>query len=555
VLGWRAFQDARRLRAHAVQLLQLSPRLAHARPDRRAPWNATGQAGWLTRVVMQSPLTDLLSAWLPAQRWFAGSGAAISKIEITSDLQLAAGDPELRHLMADVWLGQDRVGYQVLVGLRAYVPAALTPARIGQVPDGRIAYDGAADPELTTVLLRLIAAGRGAGPLLFEREPGAVIDENAPGRTIPALASNTSVVFGDKAILKLLRRPFAGLHPDLEVPGALARNGSKLVAAPLGWIEMQGPMEPQGWMETQGSIETAVRGQSTPVAIPAQATTAPSTPPPSSDIPSSDVPSTAVQAGGTDRLVLAILSVFFRDSRDGWSLATASLHAADPDFSDQALRLGQATARLHAELAAAFGTSALSKPALAEMVDAMETELTQAIGIVPELREHERAVRACYATLAEPGTDLAIQRIHGDYHLAQVLGTADGWVVLDFEGEPSVPLARRRAFAPAMRDVAGMLRSFDYAARHEVLRHPGDRRLADAAPGWVRGCRDAFFAGYTDIAGSDPTRPRPGEDPGSSSPLLRALILQKAVYEAVYEARHRPDWLPIPLAAIAEASR
>ena len=106
-----------------------------------------------------------------------------------------------------------------------------------------------------------------------------------------------------------------------------------------------------------------------------------------------------------------------------------------------------------------------------------------------------------------------------------------------------------------MRDVAGMLRSFDYAARHEVLSQPGDGRLTDAAPRWVRGCRDAFCAGYADIAGSDPARPRPGGDPGSSSPLLRALILQKAVYEAVYEARHRPDWLPIPLAAIAEASR
>jgi maltokinase len=91
-----------------------------------------------------------------------------------------------------------------------------------------------------------------------------------------------------------------------------------------------------------------------------------------------------------------------------------------------------------------------------------------------------------------------------------------------------------------------MLRSFDYAARHEALRHPGDQRLADVATGWVRRCQDAFCAGYADIMGSDPR---------TSGPLLRALTLQKAVYEAVYEARHRPDWLPIPLAAIAEASR
>ena len=471
---------------------------------------------------MQSPLTDLLSAWLPAQRWFAGGGAGISKIEVTSDLQLAAGDPELRHLLVDVWLGQDRVSYQVLAGLRAELPAALAAALIGQLPDGRIAYDGAADPELTSVLLHGIAAGRRVGPLRFEREPGAVIDEIAPGRTLPALASNTSVVFGDEAILKLLRRPFAGHHPDLEVPAALARNGSKLVAAPLGWIEMQDS------------------GQSMPVATP---------------VSSAPVPSAAAATESADAAVLAILSVFFRNASDGWSLATSSLHAAEPSFADQALRLGEATARLHAELAGAFGTSALSRPALASMVDAMETELTQAIEVVPELREYEQAVGASYAALTEPGTDIVVQRIHGDYHLAQVLGTADGWVVLDFEGEPSVPMARRRAFAPALRDVAGMLRSFDYAARHEVLRHPEDRCLADAAPGWVRRCRDAFCSGYADIMGTDPMRPRPGGEPGPGSPLLRALILQKAVYEAVYEARHRPDWLPIPLAAIAEASR
>ena len=128
-----------------------------------------------------------------------------------------------------------------------------------------------------------------------------------------------------------------------------------------------------------------------------------------------------------------------------------------------------------------------------------------------------------------------------------MLGTDGGWVVLDFEGEPSVPLARRRAFAPALRDVAGMLRSFDYAGqarrRCGIRTTGGSRRWPRTGCGR---CQDAFCAGYADIMGSRPE---------TSGPLLRALTLQKAVYEAVYEARHRPDWLPIPLAAIAEASR
>jgi maltokinase len=465
--------------------------------------------------MTQGVLADLLSQWLPAQRWFAGSGSRVRQVEITSDVQLAAGDPELRHLMVDALVGNERVSYQVLTGLRAELPPALAGASIGAMPDGRIAYDGAADPELTAVLLRGIVAQRSVGPLRFGTEPGAIIDQSAPGRALPALASNTSVVFGEAAILKLLRRPFAGHHPDLEVPSALARNGSKLVAAPLGWIEM----------------------------------------------PPSGQPAPA-QASDAAPVVLAILSVFFPRSSDGWSLATASLrsarqhsvgqHGPIPDFSAEARLLGEATARLHTELAGAFGTSVLSRFALTELIEAMATELTQATGVVPQLREHEAAIRACYAALAEPGTEVAVQRIHGDYHLAQVLSTDGGWIVLDFEGEPSVPLARRRAFAPALRDVAGMLRSFDYAARHEALRHPDDKRLAEVASAWVSRCQDAFCSGYAQIMGSDT---RTGGQLGSRSPLLRALILSKAVYEAVYEARHRPDWLPIPLAAIAEASR
>ena len=469
--------------------------------------------------MTQKPLANLLAAWLPAQRWFAGSGSEVGRIDIKSQVTLADQEPGLVHLMVDAWVGSKPVTYQVPVGIRASLPAALTAARIGALPDGRIAYDAAADQELTAILLNRIAAGRDAGPLRFGTEPGAAIDVSAPARALPPLASNTSIVFGNQAILKLLRRPFVGHHPDLEVPGALAQRGSKLVAAPLGWIELTGS------------------GQRTPVAgNTAVADTAQESP---------------VRITDSDSSVLAILSVFFADSADGWSLATASLHEPEPDFEGEARLLGEATARLHAELAAAFGSSALSAAALADLVEAMTTELTEAVRVVPELREHEDAVRARYARLTEPGNEFTVQRIHGDYHLAQVLGTdgagtARRWVVLDFEGEPSVPLARRRAFAPPLRDVAGMLRSFDYAARHEALRHPDDPHLAAVATAWVRQCQDAFCAGYADIMGSDPR---------TSGPLLRALTLQKAVYEAVYEARHRPDWLPIPLAAIAEASR
>ena len=468
--------------------------------------------------MSNSSLTDLLANWLPSQRWFAGGGATIDDLEIGSDVQLTDGDPELRHLVVEVTVAGETSSYQVLAGLTSELAPELARGRIGVLADGRTAYDGALDPQLTSVLLRGIAAGRQAGPIRFAAQDSAGIDTEATGRTLPALQSNTGVVFGNRAILKLLRRPSLGGHPDLEIPATLARAGSQLIAAPLGWVELH----------------------------PADATPADATP-----------------AGNHDSTVLAILSEFYPNSTDGWSLATASLHSANPDFTVEAELLGEATAQLHAELAAAFGTAAMGKAAIGQLTDQLAADLAKAIAIVPGLAEHETAILACYAGLAESTDDLPIQRIHGDYHLGQVLGIdpqergvtggrppgpaqqsprVTRWVILDFEGEPLVPLAQRRAFAPAMRDVAGMLRSFDYAARHQLLNDPGNQRLASVAQDWVSRCQDAFCTGYGAASGADPR---------ASGPLLRALTLSKAVYEAVYETRHRPGWLPIPLQAIA----
>jgi len=121
--------------------------------------------------------------------------------------------------------------------------------------------------------------------------------------------------------------------------------------------------------------------------------------------------------------------------------------------------------------------------------------------------------------------------------------TQTGWVVLDFEGEPASPLAQRRARSSPLRDVAGMLRSFDYAARHQLVSHPEAVSQAAKAADWVRRNSDAFCAGYAAAGGLDPAQ---------NSVVLRAMLLDKAVYEVIYEARNRPTWVPIPLESIAE---
>jgi maltokinase len=441
-------------------------------------------------VLSARLLTGLLMAWLPGQRWFAG-GEQITDVDLTSDVQLASGDPEFRHLMVRAWMAGTAVTYQVPVGLRADLPPELDSALIGRVADGRYAYDALHDPELTRLLLLGIAEGQRTGPIRFMAEPHAVISDRLHGRRLPADQSNTSVVFGDQAILKVIRRPHAGRHPDLEISAALTGRGSTIVPALLGWIEHTGDSEP---------------------------------------------------------MALAIMSQYLPGATTAWDLATANVAAGETGFATQAWAIGETTAVMHAQLAQEFGTETLSPQTLAGIVAVMNADLDAAMIAVPELRRYEANLRSCYRELEQTDGGLLAQRIHGDYHLGQVLSADDRWVVIDFEGEPAVPLARRQAFAPALRDLAGMLRSFDYASRQPFM-YGTVQRLSDdvtrkKAQSWARACQDAFCAGYTSAGGADLRQ---------SSHLLKAFLMQKAVYEAVYEARHRPSWIQIPMSAITEA--
>jgi len=167
----------------------------------------------------------------------------------------------------------------------------------------------------------------------------------------------------------------------------------------------------------------------------------------------------------------------------------------------------------------------------------MFRKLDLAIAAVPELAKYADMISGTFSELAKVKGPIQVQRVHGDYHLGQVLRTETGWVVLDFEGEPATPLAQRRARSSPLRDVAGMLRSFDYAAGSWEQAHPG----RSAAP-WAAAAREAFLDGYAQAS---------GRDPRADAALLEALEVDKALYEVVYEARNRPTWLTIPTTAIA----
>jgi maltokinase len=461
--------------------------------------------------VAPPELADLLAHWLPAQRWFAGKGRSF----VVQDVS-ALGILTERPWRSDLWLVRvhyDDDGaietYQVPLVRRPEPADQVSHVLVGETPDpdygGRSWwYDALHDKEVTGAWVAGIAGSRRDGALEFV--PGPAPEElplDSTSLVITGEQSNTSLVFDDAAILKVFRRVYPGHNPDIEVHQALGalEDGSRHIAKLFGYVSAH-------WTGADGAAE---------------------------------------------RADLAMLQEFFRTATDGWELAKISvrdlyaegdLHASEVggDFAGEAYRLGQATAEVHADLARALPTGMLTGAELAAFAEQMAHRLDAALPTVPQLEPYAPALRAAFAALGTHAAGVPVQRVHGDFHLGQVLRTSHRWVVLDFEGEPAKPLSERTGLDSVVRDLAGMLRSFDYAARHLLADHPSEPQLSYRAEEWALRNREAFLDGYTEAGGPDPR---------ADKVLLRAYEADKAVYEAVYEARNRPSWLPIPLASLA----
>ncbi|MFD3839701.1 phosphotransferase [Streptomyces sp. NPDC058642] len=437
-----------------------------------------------TSPALLASLDPLLREWLPRQRWFAGKGRPVTGFSLVAATELLPVDSRigLYHLLVRAHQPMTSGDcYQLLIGVREALPPHLAPALIGHMEEGPLAgrtvYEALYDPRPAEVLLEALRAQARIGGLRFERDPDQEIRPGLVPRMVTAEQSNSSVVYGDTFILKLLRRIVPGVNPDLELPLALAREGCPRVPAPTAWLHAD------------------LDGESS---------------------------------------VLGVLQPFVQGAADGWELALREL-AKGEDFAAEARALGRATAEVHTALARALPSVTLGAAQLQPLVDGMTERLEAAVQAVPSLRPYAPGLHSAFTALADlaaEGRTWTAQRVHGDLHLGQCLRSPAGqWSLIDFEGEPSKPLAERRMPQPPARDVAGMLRSFDYAALS-----------ADPPmPGWAHACRAAYCSGYAEIAGADPRT-----DPV----LLRAYETDKAIYEVVYEARHRPDWLPVPMAAI-----
>lgn len=449
------------------------------------------------QVTLTPGKDDLVAAWIGDQRWYQAKGGSPRLRRLDSwRLDDPAGEVGIETLVY-VDESAEPVTYQVPLTYRGAPLPGGESALVGElehpVLGHRWVYDAPHDPVYVAQLVALVR-GRaepqhgqesdtprhdivGAPDLTWPGDPEVVSSTVLRGEQ-----SNTSVIVETTSapvIVKVFRTLSAGENPDIVLQGTLSSAGCQAVPGSVGHVA-----------------------------------------------------GTWAGPGGEPLLGhLAAAQEFLPGSRDAWRVALERADAGSP-FAEEARALGEVTAQIHTTLAQALPTQPADPDLVAGQVASMRRRASAAVSEVPALAEHEARIEQVLAA-AQDASWPDLQRIHGDYHLGQALQVAGRWVVIDFEGEPLRPLEERNAPDSPLRDVAGMLRSFDYAGASSSL--PDDQ-----AARWVQEAQSAFLDGYR--AG--------GGDALSHPEVLTALTLDKALYEVVYEARNRPSWLPIPVRAV-----
>jgi maltokinase len=446
---------------------------------------------------------EALHDWVVEQRWFGSKSREVTHLNVMEAVPLRTESPMLvLALIEAVFSAGTHETYQVPLGFR---PAAEGwDERVICTAEDWTVYDGLADPAFGRELLHRMRSDAEVtvddGVLGFHWAPSASSD-TVPTRPVDVRPvgveqSNSSIVFSDSLILKAFRRVEPGENPELELLRFLSARGFPNIAPLAGWYDFEGRL---------------------------------------------------VDA------TLGILQEFLAGARDGWELVLDEL-ATDPDALLERVRaLGEVTGELHTVLGSeasdpAFSPDEPSTESLSILTANVDEQIERVFIELPETPATEpilgrgQDVRERLQLLSYIGAGGKVIRTHGDLHLGQTMLTPDrGWAILDFEGEPARSLPERRLKRSPLRDVAGMLRSFSYAAAGSQI-----LRGVTAPEDWEDRAREAYLEGYRSAV--EPSLLPPGQQ--ATDQLLTVFELEKVVYELRYELNNRPDWVAIPVAGI-----
>jgi len=500
---------------------------------------------------------EVLPGYLPKQRWFSDKGTKLQSASVVDTVRIGGADLIASLTMVDA-------------GSRYFVPLAIadgeergavlvraTLARTRTAAHSGFLYDAFAIDPFPLAVLDLIKSGT----RLTSTRGGTFVGTPTPElgkldatekhtvRRMDVEQSNTSVVIDERLVLKGYRKLHAGPQPELEVARFLSTVAYKNTPALYGFVEH---VDAQGEVTALCIMQEFVESQ-----------------------------------GDGWATTLAYLDRFFdrHRSMEGRSeRAAPALPVAENQpqqgqaqvdehelFLARMRRLGVRTAEVHRAFATSIGDAAFepetvtgadvdawsasarasAETALGTLADSLDRVPPDMQGFARDLlaRRDELLARTQLPPLE--GT-LAKTRFHGDYHLGQVLSVADDFMIVDFEGEPGRPLAVRRRKSSPLRDVAGMVRSINYAAvagmRGVSVDRAGDTSaLEPLAADWERRSVDAFLAGYRETIAGTTSYP---SDADAAQRLLEHFILEKSFYEISYELANRPAWVRIPLEGI-----
>jgi maltose alpha-D-glucosyltransferase / alpha-amylase len=531
----------------------------------RGDWNAL-EAPWVRERI-----EAFLPAYFGSQRWFRGKGQVIDSVRWTATVPLGSDTASARLAFVEVrYSDAEPQTYLLPLAFASAAPPTTlgqaTPSHVlaafrpGSGATERLLYDVAQETEFVRRMVTRIGKNRRRraidDELVAQRTPAFPADEETSVDSLPVLAtggeqSNTSAKVGDRFILKLFRLVEPGQNPETELGEFLLRHGPVPVAPLSGFVELRSG---RGEVFTLASLHQFVPNE-----------------------------------GDAWGFTLDHLRGYFDRARAYFAggrrppeqARLLDLLSPEPPpmaaelvggYLDMVRRLGERTAEFHRALASepndpAFAPEPFNQMYARSIFQTMQTQRQQVFGRLRDARERlpEATRPLAEAVLAREGeVDRRFRRllegrfsgqrirIHGDYHLGQVLWTGKDFIIIDLEGEPERPISERRLKRSALRDVAGMLRSFDYAARAALQEIPFAGG-ATAIPGedlqplaelWVTWSSAAFVRGYRRMVGDAAFVPREPEEYRS---LLGVYMLEKAIYEVGYELANRPTWLPVPL--------